>query len=294
MIRLYSGTPGSGKSLHNAKDVINRSRFGKPVIGNFPCDLSKYPKANYTYVPNYELTPDYLMKYSREFFKDKPIREGKILLVIDECQLMFNSRDWQQKGRNAWLSFFTQHRKFGYDITLIAQFDRMIDKQLRGVIEYEYVHRKLSNYGFGGKIMSLLFGGNTFVVVQMWYPLKLKIGQEFVHARKRFFSIYDTFGTFQMEAPKAKAPAPTTAGDTTETVSPAEEQKPEKRQRCHAHLRQKLAKLSFRKGQPKEDLQKFSFPSTVKVGSWVIYSGNGKHVKRFPDGRNELGWKEAT
>ena len=70
--------------------------------------------------------------------------------------------------------FFSQHRKYGYDVTLIAQFDRMIDKQLRGLIEYEYIHRKLSNYGFGGKIMSLIFGGNTFVVVQMWYPLKLK------------------------------------------------------------------------------------------------------------------------
>ena len=60
MIRLYSGTPGSGKSLHNARDVINRSRFGKPVIGNFPCDLSRFKKANYTYVPNNKLTPDYL------------------------------------------------------------------------------------------------------------------------------------------------------------------------------------------------------------------------------------------
>lgn len=299
MIRLYSGTPGSGKSLHNAKDVINRSRFGKPVIGNFPCDLSKYPKANYTYVPNYELTPDYLMNYSREYFKGKPIREGKILLVIDECQLMFNSRDWQQKGRNAWLSFFTQHRKFGFDVTLIAQFDRMIDKQLRGVIEYEYVHRKLSNYGFGGKIMSLLFGGNTFVVVQMWYPLKLKIGQEFVHARKRFFSIYDTFGTFQMEAPSpspAEAPAQTAdvAGTAAPEVSPAEEQKPQNKRRCHADLRLLKRKLSFPGRRKKEALQKFSFPSTVKVGSWVVYSGNGKHVRRFPDNRNELGWKEAT
>lgn len=111
MIRLYSGTPGSGKSLHNAKDVINRSRFGKPVIGNFPCDLSRFPKANYTYVPNYELTPDYLMNYSREYFKGKPIREGRILLVIDECQLMFNSRDWQQKGRNECVTL--QYKRFG-------------------------------------------------------------------------------------------------------------------------------------------------------------------------------------
>ena len=297
MIRLYSGTPGSGKSLHNAKDVISRSRFGRPVIGNFPCDLSKYPKANYTYVPNYELTPEYLMNYSREYFKGKPIREGRILLVIDECQLMFNSRDWQQKGRNEWLSFFTQHRKFGYDVTLIAQFDRMIDKQLRGVIEYEYVHRKLSNYGFGGKIMSLLFGGNTFVVVQMWYPLKLKIGQDFVHARKRFFSIYDTFGTFQMDAPSpspASADAPGQTADAVPGVSADGRQNRKKSLRAWADRGLRKLKLSVPGGRRKRTLQSFCFPSTVKVGSWVVYSGNGKHVRRFPDNRNELGWKEVT
>lgn len=289
MIRLYSGTPGSGKSLHNAKDVINRSRFGKPVIGNFPCDLSKYPKANYTYVPNYELTPAYLMNYSREYFKGKPIKEGKILLVIDECQLMFNSRDWQQKGRNEWLSFFTQHRKYGFDVTLIAQFDRMIDKQLRGVIEYEYVHRKLSNYGFGGKIMSLLFGGNTFVVVQMWYPLKLKIGQEFVHARKRFYSIYDTFGTFQTDAPSPSGSADATAKDAPK-VSPEKEQKPKKLRRCHADLRRFKGKVSF----PRRRLSSLSSVkeklSSFSVGRWSLYSSGGKY-QGFPEKRNELGWK---
>lgn len=288
MIRLYSGTPGSGKSLHNAKDVINRSRFGKPVIGNFPCDLSKYPKANYTYVPNYELTPDFLMNYSREYFKGKPIREGKLLLVIDECQLMFNSRDWQQKGRNEWLSFFTQHRKFGYDVTLIAQFDRMIDKQLRGVIEYEYVHRKLSNYGIGGKIMSLLFGGNTFVVVQMWYPLKLKIGQEFVHAKKRLYSIYDTFGTFQMEAPSpADDPSPSAA--SCPDVSTEEVQNQDETAPAVVDQIRKKPKLSF--------LKRLHFKkpaiSNIRIGRWLIYSGNGKRLKRYPDGRNQLGWKEV-
>ncbi len=196
MIMLYSGTPGSGKSLHTASKIIACSRFGRPVIGNFECDLHKYPKARYTYMPNHKLTPDFLIGYSRDFFAGKKIREGAILLVIDECQLLFNSRDWQQRGRNEWLSFFTQHRKYGFDVILIAQFDRMIDRQIRSLIEYEFIHRKMSNFGIGGKILSLLFGGNTFVAVQMWYPLKLKVGSELFHARKYLYSIYDSYGTF--------------------------------------------------------------------------------------------------
>lgn len=287
MIRLYSGTPGSGKSLHNAKDVINRSRFGRPVIGNFPCDLSRFKKANYTYVPNYELSPQYLIEYSRNYFQGKRIKEGSILLVIDECQLMFNSRDWQQKGRNDWLSFFSQHRKYGYDVTLIAQFDRMIDKQLRGLIEYEYIHRKLSNYGFGGKIMSLLFGGNTFVVVQMWYPLKVKISSDFVHARKYYYSIYDTFGTFVTEAP-AEAPAKEEV-PSGEMLSLSDGQNQAKTDLIKVDPAQLKLVLSTR---ARHVMKKLREPvRTVRLGRWVIYSGAGKHIAEFPDNRNGLGWK---
>ena len=197
MIRLYSGTPGSGKSLHNARDIIMRSRLGEPVIGNFECDLSKYKKAAYTYIPNDKLTPEFLMKYSRQWFKGRKVKEGALLLVIDECQLMFNAREWQQSGREQWLSFFTQHRKFGFDVTLIAQFDRMIDRQIRSLIEYEFIHRKVSNFGAWGKILSVAMGGNTFVAVKMWYPLHERIGSEFIHARKSLYGIYDSYATFE-------------------------------------------------------------------------------------------------
>ena len=283
MIRLYSGTPGSGKSLHNARDVINRSRSGKPVIGNFPCDLSKYPKAKYTYVPNYELNPDFLIKYSREYFAGKRVKEGSILVVIDECQLLFNSRDWQQKGRNEWLAFFTQHRKYGYDITLIAQFDRMIDRQIRGVIEYEYVHRKMSNYGIGGKIMSLLFGGNTFVVVQMWYPLKLKVSSEMVHAKKRLYSIYDTFGTFDT----APGSSPAAAGSDTNTeMSSTEEQNPLDSAPASADPADQSRKLSFLRKREKY------IPKYLSDEKITFNSSGGKFLR--PEHRNELGWKGVS
>lgn len=196
MIRLYSGTPGSGKSLHNAQDIIMRSRFGEPVIANFPCDLSNYKKAKYTYVSNEQLTPDFLVNYSLSFFHGKPVKEGSILLVLDECQLLFNAREWQKVGRDKWLSFFTQHRKLGYDITLIAQFDRMIDRQIRSLIEYEYIHRKVSNFGFLGRILSLIMGGQTFVAVKMWYPLNERISSQFFHCKKRLYKIYDSYATF--------------------------------------------------------------------------------------------------
>lgn len=198
MIYLYSGTPGSGKSLHTARVVYYALRRGIPVIANFPINLDRVKgcKAEFVERDNLSLTPEYLIQYSREYFSDRRVREGQLLLVIDECQLMFNARDWNVKGRDRWLSFFTQHRKYGYDVILIAQFDRMIDRQIRALIEYEQIHRKVSNYGWKGKILSLFCLGNLFVAVKVWYPMKEKVGSEFFVASKKFYSLYDTFGMF--------------------------------------------------------------------------------------------------
>lgn len=201
MISLYSGTPGSGKSLHLASRLYNRISFVKaPTIGNFACDFSaiKSPRGEYVFVSNLDLTPDYLIKYSQEYSKKvgRRVKEGEILLVIDECQILFNARDWGQKNRAEWCSFFTQHRKLGYEIVLVAQFDRMLDRQIRALIEYEWVHRKVSNFGIQGKLISLFCGGKLFVAVKVWYPMKEKVGSEFYLYHKKYASIYDTFTLF--------------------------------------------------------------------------------------------------
>ena len=198
-IKLYSGTPGSGKSLHSAKDIIDWVKAGKPVITNFEVDLSRYPKAIHTYVEDDELTPDFLADFSRAYFGGRKLTkkdEDTILLVIDECQLIFNSREYQKKDRKIWIKFFSTHRHLGYHVILIAQMDKMLDKQIRGVIEYEYIHRKLSNYGKAGKLLTIFLAGDLFTAVQMWYPLKLKVGTQMFRAKKRYYRIYDSYASF--------------------------------------------------------------------------------------------------
>lgn len=201
MISLYSGTPGAGKSLHLARIISNRLRAGKPVIGNFPlsCENLKSRKlGEYLEVDNLELTVDLLVRCSRgvQELQGRRLKEGEILLVIDESQILFNSRDYGRKDRAGWLSFFTQHRKLGYEVILVAQFDRMLDRQIRALVEYEYRHRKVSNYGVVGFLMSAVFLGNLFVSVKIWYPMKEKVGSEFFVARKKYYSLYDTFSLF--------------------------------------------------------------------------------------------------
>ena len=197
MITLYSGTPGSGKSLHTASNIKARLALNKPVICNFPINdaLVRHPE-RFTYVENSELSPAYLADFSRRYFAGKKVREEEIFLVVDEAQLLFNARQWQAVDNAGWVSFFTQHRKMGYHVILVAQFDRMIDRQIRSLIEYEFIHRKISNFGIPGKIMSAVAMGKLFVSVQMWYPLKEKIGSEFFIARPGLYRLYDRYAQF--------------------------------------------------------------------------------------------------
>ena len=202
MISLYSGTPGSGKSLHIADRINSRIKKSLPTVGNFEINLDRYSdkvkrKCKYRYIPNNELSVEKLLQYRDEIFGDKRIREDSILLIIDECQLIFNARQWNQKGREQWLSFFSQHRKYGYEIVLIAQFDGMIDRQIRSLIEYNVIHRKASNFGTVGKVLSLLSFGRLFCAVTIWYPLNEKISSQFFRGSMKLYQIYDTYKAFE-------------------------------------------------------------------------------------------------
>lgn len=198
MIYLYSGTPGSGKSLHMARTIYYCLLRSKPVICNFDINR-KYVKHSdlFKYIDNSSLTPDFLMDYSREYFKDKKMKESEITLFIDEAQMLFNARSWDAKDREKWNKFFQIHRHFGYDIMLVAQFDRMIDRQIRSLVEYEFVHRKVSNLGWRGILLCVvMLCPHLFTVVKVWYPMKEQVGKEFCRASKKFFRLYDTYMTF--------------------------------------------------------------------------------------------------
>lgn len=201
MISLYSGTPGSGKSLHVARDIRDRLQIrGCITIGNFfvNSECVKKRKGVYLYVPNDRLTPDRLILFSRRLAKHlgRRLKEGELLVVIDEAQLLFNSREWQSMGRRGWLSFFTQHRHFGFDIILVAQFDRMLDRQIRGLIEYDVIHRKVSRAGSFGAVLGFFFRGSLFISICRWYPISEKVSSEFFLGSNKLYSLYDSYNSF--------------------------------------------------------------------------------------------------
>lgn len=201
MIYLYTGTPGSGKSLDTARMIKGQLRLKHPVICNFPVNTKKLKNGDlFEYKTNEELTPAYLMEFAHKYFGKKRVREGAITLVIDEAQMLFNARDWNKPNRAEWNMFFQMHRHYGYDIVLSTQFDSMIDKQVRSLVEYQVIHRKVSNYGLKGYLLQLLFlAPSLFVRVKVWYPMKEKIDSQFYRGNKQLYSLYDTYALSFLE-----------------------------------------------------------------------------------------------
>lgn len=191
MIYLYSGTPGSGKSYHVVADIYYRLKKKKgftKVIANFPVKTSK-GQENFTYMDNFDLTTANLKKYALK--NHKIGLEGQTLVVIDEAQIIFNSRSWNGDGneRMEWIKFFSQHRKLGFNFILIAQFDRMLDRQIRCLIEYEIAHMKINNYF---RVLPL----TCFLAVTRWYGQKMKLTHDIMVYRPKIANLYDTFAMF--------------------------------------------------------------------------------------------------
>ena len=206
MIVLYTGTPGSGKSLHAASDIryaLNKPRGeDQPVIANFEVNTTcvKRPDA-FHYFPNEELTPTLLTQFADSFWSStsRHFSEDYLLLVVDECQIVFNSRNWMDRGRGKgdsrldWLEFLSQHRKYGYKIVLIAQSAKMIDNQFRMLCEYEINHRKVQHMGMVGSAVSKLFANKLFMRVKYLFQTNERLGMQMSLAHKRDMVMYDTY-----------------------------------------------------------------------------------------------------
>ena len=196
-IMLYSGTPGSYKSFHAVKQCIRWLKSGGNLITNFPLNykrkLKKPIKGVYECVNNLDLTVDYLIKFACEYHTVGV--KAQTLVVIDEASIKFNSRDFNMHDRMDWINFFANHRHFNFNVILITQQDKMLDKQIRGLIEIEFKHRALKNYKLFGLILDLIFKG-CFMCVEVWYPCRLKTGAVFSVFRKSYAECYDTMGLF--------------------------------------------------------------------------------------------------
>lgn len=195
MIWIYTGCVGSGKSYHALLKGLEYIKKRKYVVANFPIKISKDPRKAEIETEYWrywdEITPERLIAFSVE--KGFIGKESRAIVIIDEAGVIFNSRDWQvlAKERAKWIKFLSQSRKFGYDVILIAQEDRMIDRQIRNLAEFEVRHISIRNEFFWWLPLK--------VVVNYWYHVRMRGSVSFLILRKGIFAKYDTMKLFNIE-----------------------------------------------------------------------------------------------
>ena len=115
MITLYSGTPGSGKSLYASYVIWRRLLAGAPVIANFAVNLDAFGRkagkasSSFLWLDNSELSPEVLIAYAKEHHVVG--RESQTLIIIDECAVLFNSRDYGRSEGHQSQVFYVAEKK---------------------------------------------------------------------------------------------------------------------------------------------------------------------------------------
>ena len=195
MIKIYTGTPGSGKSLHSLWLIQKALKEGKNVICNFPVNIDKIKrrKGKYLFAQSSQITVKMLIAFARKYHEER--KENQTVVVIDEASLKFNCRTYQDKDRIEFLSFFAQHRKYGYFIVLVCQNTRQLDRQIRDMIEIEVIHRKLNNFS-----IFRILPFSLFVAVDYNKAIKAKNEHQYIFYRKKIAELYNTFYDFTDEA----------------------------------------------------------------------------------------------
>jgi hypothetical protein len=222
VILALQGTPGSGKSSVAVADMAEFLLDGGVVATNFSltpdwldliCSASyKYSRMSSDNRDAYRRsmysrafkigTPRSVMELGprlKELFKGKKMREGLGRLYLDESQLLFNSRDWEKN--KGFIEFFTQHRKLRWDVYLVTHTLDMIDKQIRGLVEYETRLRNLQNVKLLGMIP--LAWKPAFVAITRYAGISAGAGE--IYNRRLytlnpiFKNLYDTCEVFAFD-----------------------------------------------------------------------------------------------
>lgn len=162
MIRLVTGPLGTGKSYYGVKMAVEALRSGRMVATNFDMvddwvdqvvrhghifkNTRKLDERVEAYKKRYVRihTMEDLRKlrvrpappYAREVEPDKwVVREGMLVVILDEAHRWMNARSWSREGREHLLEYFALARKRGMTVYLIAQRSQNLDVQVRELFE---------------------------------------------------------------------------------------------------------------------------------------------------------------
>jgi hypothetical protein len=179
MIALVTGPLGTGKSYYAVRKIARALNDGKYVATNV--DLAEDWSERVARSSLWRrLVPGRVARRAHELRRrvlvteelDELVRvrlegkgEGRGIMVLDEAHNWLNARLWSQGDRLALVRFFSQSRKLGWDIYLIAQDADMLDKQVRVLFEEHVQLRNLRRARIAGV---RVFPFNLFLATRVW------------------------------------------------------------------------------------------------------------------------------
>lgn len=165
MIIGFAGTPGSGKTYEAVKKILDNLQWGRVVYTNIDgimdpscqemiktvCGLSDLAIKKQLHYLEESQVPEFWMHV-----------EPGALIVLDEVQKVFSSREWQTAKNNLFASWASTHRHQGFDLVLISQAVERIDSAVRALYEWTYVFRKMNFFGSAvqRKYICYAYGGD--------------------------------------------------------------------------------------------------------------------------------------
>jgi len=136
MLYLFTGVPGSGKTLNVVSMLAKRKDFK-----NRPLYIDGIPDLK---IPHEEIPEGESIQTWPKWAPDGAI------IVVDECQRIFRPRPSGSKVPD-YVAELETHRHRGLDFLLITQHPRLLDVHLRGLIEH-HTHFGKTNLGLRRKL----------------------------------------------------------------------------------------------------------------------------------------------
>jgi len=150
LIIIHEGVPGSGKSYDGIRkilDALQRERVVYTNIDGVHVDTCREFIAS-RIGQSRDWLDSHLMFLPANCIPDFwNHTEVGSLVVIDEAQLYFNSRDFIKTANREFGDWASTHRHHGYDLLLITQNAARIDTAVRSLAEFRYRYRKLNVFG---------------------------------------------------------------------------------------------------------------------------------------------------
>lgn len=214
---VVTGNLGAGKTLVAVSRIQKYLQEGRRVATNLDLKLENmldpYNKTadciRLEDIPTVESFKAIGRGYEGELVGDQ--KNG--LVVLDECALWLNSRDWNDKERRKLIDYFVHLRKMRWDLVILIQDIEALDKQFRALYAEHTVYcSRLDRYKipYIGWMLNLFFGSRVPMprvhIGAVYYnagkSMSSKV-ENWVYRGTNLFSAYDTEQSFNTNSSPA-------------------------------------------------------------------------------------------